>query len=71
MTVDHAVLLVGYTESYWIVKNQWGTSWGLSGYIHVTRDRNYNCAIGYSAHIMKGTGDQTNDKYFVYGATTN
>ena len=22
--VDHAVLLVGYTPDYWIVKNQWG-----------------------------------------------
>ncbi len=26
--VNHAVLLVGYTPSYWIVKNQWGTKWG-------------------------------------------
>ena len=22
--VDHAVLLIGYTDDYWIVKNQWG-----------------------------------------------
>ena len=26
--VNHVVLLVGYTAEYWIVKNQWGTSWG-------------------------------------------
>ena len=35
--VDHAVLLVGYTDKYWIVKNQWGISWGESGYIKVNR----------------------------------
>lgn len=26
--VDHAVQLVGYTSSYYIVKNSWGTNWG-------------------------------------------
>jgi C1A family cysteine protease len=28
-SVNHAVLLVGYTENYWIIKNSWGTTWGL------------------------------------------
>lgn len=28
-------LLVGMTDSYWLVKNQWGTSWGESGYIRL------------------------------------
>lgn len=27
-TEDHAVLLVGYTPEYWLVKNQWGDTWG-------------------------------------------
>ena len=36
-TLNHGVLLVGITDSYWLVKNSWGTSWGESGYIRVAR----------------------------------
>ena len=52
VTVDHAVLLVGYTSDYWIIKNQWGTSWGMSGYMNIARGENQDCAIGTSAHVM-------------------
>jgi hypothetical protein len=50
--VDHAVLLIGYTPNYWIVKNQWGTNWGENGFIRITRNPSANCQIGTSAHIM-------------------
>jgi len=35
--VDHGVLIVGYTPTYWIVKNQWGTGFGMNGYIYLAR----------------------------------
>jgi C1A family cysteine protease len=34
-SIDHCVQLVGYTPDYWIVRNSWGTDWGIDGYIHL------------------------------------
>lgn len=37
--IDHAVSIVGFDKTadtpYWIVRNQWGTSWGDEGYIYL------------------------------------
>lgn len=46
-SLNHAVLLVGYTATEWIIKNSWGTGWGVSGYIYVTRTVANNCGIGF------------------------
>jgi C1A family cysteine protease len=34
-SIDHCVQLVGYTSSYWIVRNSWNTDWGNGGFIYL------------------------------------
>jgi len=50
-SVDHCVQAVGYNsdaaEPYWIVRNSWGTGWGIQGYIYLdmTADNGDICHI--------------------------
>lgn len=50
--INHAVLLVGYTDSYWIIKNSWGSKFGINGFIYVSRDPRYNCGVGYYLYTL-------------------
>ena len=54
----HCIVIVGYDDAKqaWLVRNSWGTGWGMSGY----------CWFAYNQCDM-----DTNVKYGVNGASTN
>lgn len=52
-SVNHCVQVVGIDaqRGYWIVRNSWGTSWGINGYIYLQTDQNM-CQIAYDPHYV-------------------
>ncbi len=53
-TPNHAVLLVGWDDTQcdgaWIVKNSWGTEWGIGGHFYLS----YNaCEFGFGAEQVE------------------
>ncbi|KAM4854413.1 bile acid-sensitive ion channel isoform 3-T3 [Thomomys bottae] len=52
---NHAVLITGFDKTgripYWIVRNSWGSSWGLDGYAHVKMGSNI-CGIADSVSAV-------------------
>jgi len=63
----HAIEIVGYggtgSNSYWIVKNSWGTRWGNNGFFQIksgnnecnfeSMERGYNTGMGFVQKIAK------------------
>lgn len=47
--VNHAMLLVGFTEEYWILKNWWTDKWGENGYMRLAKKNNLCGVTNYSA----------------------
>ncbi|XP_031777893.1 cathepsin L1-like isoform X1 [Nasonia vitripennis] len=48
--VNHAMLIVGYTPNYWILKNWWGASWGENGYMRLRKGKNRCGVANYAAY---------------------
>eukprot|EP01119_Soliformovum_irregulare_P010930 TRINITY_DN2696_c0_g1_i1.p1 TRINITY_DN2696_c0_g1~~TRINITY_DN2696_c0_g1_i1.p1 ORF type:complete len:357 (-),score=90.61 TRINITY_DN2696_c0_g1_i1:13-999(-) len=57
-TLNLAMLAVGYGvsdgEDYWLLKNSWGTDWGLKGYMWLARNRQNNCGVATAASYPSG-----------------
>lgn len=62
--IDHAVLLIGYTETHWIIKNSYGTWWGNNGFGYIKRSS--DCGIKTYVSIFEAiynpnTSNNTNN----------
>jgi hypothetical protein len=65
---NHAVLIVGYDDAMcngqgaWIVKNSWGTGWGVSGYLYIkygtARIGSYATIVDYQPQFPRGDANE-------------
>jgi cathepsin H len=66
--VNHAVLAVGYgTENgmdYWLIKNSWGTDWGMDGFFKIQRGVNM-CGIAQCNSYPSSVTDLNNLEFWL------
>lgn len=49
---QHAVVVIGYTQTEWIIQNSWGATWGENGFIRFPRNIRM-CGIGtYQSNLL-------------------
>ncbi|XP_054165166.1 uncharacterized protein LOC128962790, partial [Oppia nitens] len=48
--IDHALVAIGYTSDYFILKNSWGPNWGEDGFIKVSRSKINLCGISEQSY---------------------
>lgn len=51
ISINHAVLLVGYNSTHWFIKNSWGTSWGNNGYGYILKVN--DCELSAWVDVMQ------------------
>ena len=60
--IDHVVQLVGYGfdatfgKNYWLLRNSWGTTWGIEGYMHLERHDPTDDWCSLDIYPSDGTG---------------
>eukprot|EP01062_Namystynia_karyoxenos_P032014 TRINITY_DN23676_c0_g1_i1.p1 TRINITY_DN23676_c0_g1~~TRINITY_DN23676_c0_g1_i1.p1 ORF type:complete len:950 (+),score=213.73 TRINITY_DN23676_c0_g1_i1:84-2852(+) len=53
--VSHSVLIVGYAEDYWIIKNSWSAGWGEGGFFRLLKGVNCLGVAGGAAAPIVGS----------------
>jgi len=43
--LNQGALLVGSYSDYWVVKNSFGSDWGMQGYIQISKEQDKDCGI--------------------------
>ena len=60
--VNHAVTMVGYTHTFIVIKNSWGTDWGEKGFARLAR-YHHNCQLYSATYLprLKLTGQKDSE----------